>query len=188
MTPATLNGRQDRSDPIVPMALLKTIKNSVLLLAKGEWREFYIRAPIVLGLVDIKTTTCDELELPEARCHSYFDSGRSEQQKTLPLLDISAGGRIVDFGCGKGGALIVFAAYIFAKITGVEISRKLVDIARKKLDRLRLDLIEIACCTATCARTWTSIISPIFSTRFPVRSWPRWSGICVARSPENPAG
>lgn len=49
----------------------------------------------------------------------------------------------VDLGCGKGRALIVAAEAGFGRARGVELSKKLVKIARRNIARLRLDNIEV---------------------------------------------
>ena len=131
------------------MAFFKTLKSAFSLLAKGDWREFYIRTLIVLGRLDLKTITVGDLNLSPERSHSYSDSGRDDLQKVLAGLDIHKGDAIIDFGCGKGGALITLAAYPFAKITGVEISKDLAEIAQKNLARLKISKVEVVCCDAT---------------------------------------
>jgi SAM-dependent methyltransferase len=131
------------------MSIFKTVQNAFTLLIQGKWREFYIRVLIVLGQLDIKTITTEHLNLPPDRSHSYSDSGREDLQKVLSTLNIKRGDAIVDFGCGKGGALITMADYPFSKITGVEISENLADIAKKNLARLKIKEVEIVCCDAT---------------------------------------
>jgi SAM-dependent methyltransferase len=130
------------------MSLLNMLKTSTSLLLRGNWREFYLRSLIALGRIDLKTITIDELALSPECSHSYSDSGREDLQRVLAALNIKRGDAIVDFGCGKGGALITLAEYDFSKITGVEISAELSEIARKNLDRLKLKDVEVICCDA----------------------------------------
>jgi len=131
------------------LVFFRTLQSALSLLCKGDWREFYIRTLIVLGCLDLKTTTVDDLDLSPERSHSYSDSGRDDLQKVLTGLDIQEGDAVVDFGCGKGGALITLAAYPFSKITGVEISKDLAEIASKNLARLKISHVEVICCDAT---------------------------------------
>ena len=131
------------------MAFFRTLKSALSLLCKGDWHEFYIRTLIVLGKLDFGTITTDDLKLSAERSHSYSDSGREDLQKVLSTLNIKKGDAVIDFGCGKGGALITLADYPFSKITGVEISEELVEIARKNLARLKISGVEIVCCDAT---------------------------------------
>jgi len=130
------------------MSLLNILKTSTALLLKGDWHEFYLRSLIALGRIDLKTITIDQLNLSPKRAHSYSDSGREDLQRVLSALDIKMGDAIIDFGCGKGGALITLAEYEFSKITGVEISGELAVIARKNLGRLKLDNVAVICCDA----------------------------------------
>ena len=102
-----------------------------------------------MGRLDFKTITTDDLKLSAERSYSYSDSGREDLQKVLVALNIKKGDAVIDFGCGKGGALIALADYPFSKITGVEISGELAEIARKNLAKLKISDVEIVCCDAT---------------------------------------
>lgn len=110
---------------------------------RGNWRDFYVRSLVALGWIDLKTITIDRLNLSAEQSHSYSDSGWEHLQRVLSALEIDPEDAIVDFGCGKGGALIVLAAYPFAQIAGIEISPELIAIARKNLARLQIDNVEL---------------------------------------------
>lgn len=125
--------------------LLRGMKNALLLLAKGDWREFVVRLRISLGQVDLRH---DQSETVTDRTHYYADSSGLEFEKLLSHFAFSADDAIVDFGCGKGGILITLSKYPFGKIAGVEISPELVEIARKNIQVLKLDNIEIFCSDA----------------------------------------
>ncbi|MEO6327525.1 MAG: class I SAM-dependent methyltransferase [Ginsengibacter sp.] len=56
------------------------------------------------------------------------------------LQSIHANKNIVDFGCGKGRALVVAAYYGFDKITGIEFALELCDIAKENIAPLQLKL------------------------------------------------
>lgn len=131
------------------MSIFSPFKTAITLLAQGKWHEFHLRALIALGRIDLKTVTVDELNLSPKRAYSYSDSGREDLQKVLAALEIRKGDAVVDFGCGKGGALITFAAYDFSRITGVEISGELAAVARKNLESLKIKNVEVICCDAT---------------------------------------
>lgn len=127
------------------MSIPRALKTSTSLLLRGKWHEFYLRTLITLGYIDLKTITVDELNLSPERSYSYSDSGREDLQRVLSALKIKRGDKIVDFGCGKGGALITLAAYDFSRITGVEISGEMAAVARKNLERLKIKNVEIVC-------------------------------------------
>ncbi|HZV81858.1 MAG TPA: class I SAM-dependent methyltransferase [Geobacteraceae bacterium] len=118
------------------MALIADVKNAVSLLSRGEWREFIFRLRVHIQKIDLKNSYLDELHLPEERCHYYANSGGLHLERVLDSLRITPQDAIVDFGSGKGGALITMARYPFARIMGVEISPDLVAIARSNFTKL----------------------------------------------------
>ena len=123
------------------MALTSDISNAVSLLLHREWRECIFRLRVHIQKIDLKNVYLDELHLPEERCHYYANSGGPHLDKVLRTLNISPQDSIVDFGSGKGGALITFSRYPFAKIAGVELSPELVAIAEKNFAKLNLQNI-----------------------------------------------
>jgi tRNA A58 N-methylase Trm61 len=63
-------------------------------------------------------------------------------------LKITARDSVVDFGSGKGGALITLSRYPFARIAGVEISPDLVTIAKENLAKLDIRNVTMNVCDA----------------------------------------
>jgi SAM-dependent methyltransferase len=126
------------------MAFARGIKTALSLLRKRDWREFIVRVRVALGQIDLKLDSREESE----RTHFYSDSGGSELDKVMAAFNLRSDDAIIDFGCGKGGALITLAKYPFSKITGVEISAELVDIARNNLRKLHIDNVTVVCCDA----------------------------------------
>jgi SAM-dependent methyltransferase len=124
---------------------LRGIKNASYLLVKGDWREFLVRLRVSLGHVDLKH---DPTEAISDRTHYYADSGGIELDKILGNFQIGSNDAILDFGCGKGGALISLSKYPFSKISGVEISPELVKIAQNNIRKLKIKNVGIACCDA----------------------------------------
>jgi len=123
------------------MSLFTDIKNASTLLIRGEWREFYLRLRVFLRIIDLKIDNLSES--PTERTHPYSNSGGVDLKKVLNTLDISPTDAIVDFGSGKGGALITFSGYPFKKITGVEISPELVAIAESNLRKLKIANVDV---------------------------------------------
>jgi predicted RNA methylase len=68
-------------------------------------------------------------------------------RRALRRHEIGPGDVFVDFGAGKGRALIAAARLPFARVVGVEISPHLADIARRNIDtvrhRLRCSEVEV---------------------------------------------
>jgi len=131
------------------MPLVSDAKNAFSLLSQGEWREFIFRVRVHIQNIDLKNSYLDELHLPEDRCHYYANSGGVHLEKVLRALKITPQDAIVDFGSGKGGALITMARYPFARIMGVEISPELIEIARENLHKLGIGNVAMVACDAT---------------------------------------
>lgn len=130
------------------MSLSTDILNALSLLLHGEWREFMFRVRVHVCKIDLKNAYLDELNLPEERSHYYANSGGLHLEKVLRDLKITPRDAIVDFGSGKGGALITFSRYPFAKIAGVELSPELVAIAEKNLTKLNITNVTMTVCDA----------------------------------------
>ena len=118
------------------MSFIVDAKNAFSLLFQGEWREFIFRVRVYRGEIDLRNTTTEDLGFAADRSHEYSNSGGLHLEKVLRALKITREDAIVDFGSGKGGALITFAKYPFSKIMGVELSPELIAIARKNMKKL----------------------------------------------------
>jgi SAM-dependent methyltransferase len=119
---------------------LRGIKNAIVLLLKGDWREFIIRLRISLGHVDLQH---DPDETVTERTYYYADSGGMAFDKIMANFSITQDDAIVDFGCGKGGILISLSKYPFSKITGVEIDPELIEIAKNNIRKLKIKNVAI---------------------------------------------
>lgn len=120
------------------LPLLTDIKNALAFLRRGEFKEFLFRFRVHFSKIDLRYASVQELGLSTDRSHHYAHSGGINLEKVLNSLNISREDAIVDFGAGKGGALITFARYPFAKITGVELSPELAAIAEKNFKILNI--------------------------------------------------
>jgi len=127
------------------MAITRGIKNALVLLWKGDWREFLIRLRIFLGQIDLKD---DHTEMVSERTYYYADSCGLAFDKIMSHFPITSDDAIIDYGCGKGGILISLSKYPFAKIAGVEIAQELIAIAKENIRKLKLRNIEITCSDA----------------------------------------
>ena len=56
----------------------------------------------------------------------------------MPRLSTGGGDNILDFGCGKGGALLSFLDYGFDHVGGVEYEKKTYDVAQENVGKLGL--------------------------------------------------
>lgn len=118
-------------------------------MSRGEWREFFFRVQVHSLHIDLQNTYLDALKLPEERCHYYANSGGLHLDTVLRTLKITSHDTIVDFGSGKGGALITFSRYPFSKITGIELSSELVAIAKENFRKLKIGNITMIVADAT---------------------------------------
>jgi SAM-dependent methyltransferase len=130
------------------MGLARAINNVFSLLRKGEWREVYIRSLIFLRILDLKTVITEESKSSPDGYLPHSSVARVWLQQVLSPLHITKTDSIVDFGSGKGGALITLADYPFSKVTGIEISRELIRIAKRNLNLLRIKNVDMVCCDA----------------------------------------
>jgi SAM-dependent methyltransferase len=121
------------------MSLRNAVKDALSLIRQGAWRALLFRVRVYVGQIDLKSDSRNEQE----NTHFYADSGGLSLEKVLGELAITPQDAILDFGCGKGGALITFSKYPFARITGVEISPELVRIAEKNLEKLNIKNVEV---------------------------------------------
>ena len=131
------------------MSFIIDVKNALVLLFSGEWREFTLRLRVYLGQIDLKNVSTDALGFPDECGHEYSNSGGLHLVKVLDSLKITQQDSIIDFGSGKGGALITLSNYPFAKITGIELSSDLVAIAKENLRKLKIRNIDMVVGDAT---------------------------------------
>ena len=129
--------------------MLEKIKLYIRLFLRRDWRAINYRLQLLFRQIDLKNVCVDELELPAEQSYDYADSGGATLERVLDGLGITPQDSIIDFGCGKGGALITLAKYPFAKITGIELSPKLIDIARRNLRKLWIDNVTVVFGEAT---------------------------------------
>jgi SAM-dependent methyltransferase len=115
------------------MSFPSYLKNAATLLCQGKWREFLFRLRIYLFGVDLSNASNEELNIPAERGHEYANSGGRHLEVVLETLKITRGDAVLDYGSGKGGALMTLAKFPFSKITGIELSPDLVVIAQKNL-------------------------------------------------------
>src|SRR5262249_51199028 len=121
------------------------------LLADGDWRGLTLGCRRVLSRASVRLRGLDlapvdniaELGLSPERSRGHGSSYGPELRTVLKMLRIRPGDTIIDFGSGKGGALITFTKFPFSKIAGVELSPEMIRIARENLARLGIKGVEI---------------------------------------------
>lgn len=120
------------------MPICTDVKNALAFLCRGEFKEFLFRLRVHFSKIDLRYASVHELGLSADRSHDYRHSGGIHLENVLNHLNITHDDAIVDFGSGKGGALVTFAKYPFSKITGVELLPDLVAIAERNFKILNI--------------------------------------------------
>lgn len=123
------------------MPILTDVSNALAFLRRGEFKELLFRLRVYFSKIDLHYASVKELGLSADRSHDYRHSGGIHLEKVLDHLNITADDAIIDFGSGKGGALVTFVKYPFSKITGVELLPELVAIAEQNLKILHISTV-----------------------------------------------
>ncbi len=101
------------------------------------------------GLDFTKSHNLEELGLPEDIAKLYAPSLKYDLNKVLKQLDIQPTDAILDYGSGKGSAMVIMSEFNFRLIGGVELSKQLADISKKNMSLLKLNNTEIFNCNAS---------------------------------------
>lgn len=118
------------------------------MLCSGDWEAIRYRLWLLMNRIDITSVDVADLGLLDERSNMHVPSGSPYLQAMLNSLGIQPEDRLIDIGCGKGGALIALAALPFREIAGVEISPELVKIAESNFRKLGLERIRLHCADA----------------------------------------
>jgi SAM-dependent methyltransferase len=130
------------------MPIFNDVKNALAFLCRGELKEFLFRLRVYFSKIDLHYASVKELGLSVDRSYDYAHSGGIHLENVLSHLNITHEDAIVDFGSGKGGVLITFAKFPFAKITGVELLPELVAIAKQNFKILNISKVTMVVCDA----------------------------------------
>jgi SAM-dependent methyltransferase len=118
--------------------LARRVRLALQMLARGQGPQLLYEFRNRRRGLDLDFASVEQLGLPAARAHWYSDSGGPELSRVLDSLAIPRGSVGLDLGCGKGGAAITMARRHFARVTGVELSAELTQIARRNAERAGL--------------------------------------------------
>lgn len=101
------------------------------------------------GLDFTKHHMVDELGFSDDIAKAYAPSPEDELNIVLEQLDIQSTDAILDYGSGKGLAMVTMSKFDFSYIAGVELSEQLTKICRKNFSKLGIKNIEVFHCNAT---------------------------------------
>jgi SAM-dependent methyltransferase len=128
---------------------LNKARKLLMFIKNLDWYAFSFYSRIIRHHVELSITYQDELGLSPELVVWSSSSGGPSLAYVLRKLAINCTDSIIDIGCGKGGALITLSDFQFGKIAGVELSYKLVCVAKENLEKLKIKGIETFCCNAT---------------------------------------
>ena len=119
-----------------------------LLSNRTEWAQLFYKIQMRLQGIDLSLVGTEDLGLSAEHSNHYCDGGGPRLETVLRALRIGPEDAILDLGCGKGGALLTFARFPFARIDGLDISSKLLDVARRNLGRFNNVNFSLICMDA----------------------------------------
>ena len=127
---------------------LETLRTFFRLLKSGQFRTIWYRIQTRWYGLDFGFVDVDKFEGDTSRVKHYDDSGGPRIKNIARKLDISGSDRLLDIGCGKAGAILAFSAFPFAQVDGVEISERIVQIAKTNLRKMNVVKSVIYSCDA----------------------------------------
>jgi hypothetical protein len=121
-----------------PRALVRHIGLALRAIFRGEGRQLYFDLRNRLRGVDLEYVSIGDLGFSADVAHFHSQSGGDSLRAVFAAIPIPKGSVALDFGSGKGGAIISLHQLPFAEIRGVELSEPLVAVAKENMARLRL--------------------------------------------------
>lgn len=97
----------------------------------------YLESYYTVDITERKLPEC--MEKPTEDCLMYSPGIGYGLADVLDQFQISAKDAVFDFGCGKGGALVLFEKWGFKRYGGVEYDRQLYSVLNENFDKLGLD-------------------------------------------------
>lgn len=118
--------------------LLKAAGTAVRLIGSGQSDELRHVIRTRWNGLDLDHATLDELGLSSEYAEPHSATRAPALRRVFKAVGVRPGSVLLDFGSGKGGALIALARLPFREMIGVEISPALVAIAQRNVERLHL--------------------------------------------------
>lgn len=124
-----------------PFAIFRFLGNATRAVLRGEGRQLYFDIRNRLRRVDLEYVSVADLGLSADVAHFHSQSGGDLLRQVFAELPIAKGSVALDYGSGKGGAIISLHQFGFAEIRGVELSEALVAVARENMRRLAFERV-----------------------------------------------
>jgi|SRR5260370_19691020 len=126
------------------IALVSSLKRTMYM----AYRTYLLFTEKIRGIDICEAEIIKDVHQDLTRNFHYSLSGKRFLEGALKKLPITSDDALLDFGCGKGGALVTFSKYPFRKLGGIELSSQLYTIAQNNMARLKLAHVELFCCDA----------------------------------------
>ena len=124
----------------------------IKLCSLSAWQRVFLRnlhkIRFKLYGVDLEEFNTSELGSPAKRALTHMNSGGPDLDRFLRSLSIKDTDAVIDFGCGKGSALLTLANYPFRLVDGIELSPELAQVARENLTRMGVKNVRVFTCDA----------------------------------------
>jgi len=121
---------------------------SILKLRWALYRKIKIIWEKLNGLDFTRSLTLKELGFTEDVANIYSPSNTADLVNVLEYLEIQPSDSILDYGAGKGSAMVTMSKYKFKKVDGVELSQPLCRVAKRNFEKLGLTQTAIFHCDA----------------------------------------
>ena len=95
------------------------------------------------GLDFTKSHTAEDLNMPKEIAKMYAPTLKHDFHLIMNHLKIKPTDAILDYGVGKGAAVAMMSEYPFRLVSGVDISKELIDICEKNIKTLGIKNIEL---------------------------------------------
>ncbi|HEY7499194.1 MAG TPA: class I SAM-dependent methyltransferase [Vicinamibacterales bacterium] len=115
-------------------SVIRRLTKAVRLLLRGNVGELRYRLWNKWKGVDFGFESTEHLALPPA--HFHYSSGGPILARVFETIEIPSGSVALDLGSGKGGAALTLSRAGFVEVVGVELSERLVHVARSNAERL----------------------------------------------------
>lgn len=117
--------------PLVPLSLWWYTQHAL----GGDWAMLSYSLRMKARGVDLSHVSVSGMGLDVSSANHYANSGGPDLARMLQSFDIPPDSRIVDVGCGKGGACFTLRSF-FAEVVGIDLCPEVVKVATVNAQRL----------------------------------------------------
>jgi 16S rRNA G966 N2-methylase RsmD len=119
--------------------MLKVAGVAIRLIRTGQTEELRFVIRNRWQGLDLDFVSVEDLGLSPDRAEAHSATRAPVLRRIFRKIGIPPGSVVIDFGSGKGSAVIALAGLPFAEVIGVELSPALMAIAERNIARLRLE-------------------------------------------------